>query len=547
MYSNKRKLTIKTKKRRKNKEIEKEEDLLQQMRMEEFIEGKDGEEDKSEHTGSVCLSDDSDHEYLERELDVNEETKLLLEYSIITRIFSIFNQANPNSLITTLNELKRENVVKFIVKLFERIIKKIKEPWVFYQMEYLYTIHYLLNESIFTTDPYFLSLQKILHEITKSFFTAMSSNKLLAIESLFRFPNAIIKDSILSNYDAPVEEYNFTTENEYVGNNLYEAEEEYDGNNIEMVKVTEDKKMEKKQNKPAKEDSIKQDNAVWTENEDLLLIRNYFEFKDYPDIESLLDKLFPLKSFREIKSRMKTLRLKKGEKKAMKMFKKIYKKRKEKDEKLFNIIIELSDECRDENKKNKIQKTLNSLRGQLESYKVRKGLLDNSKEVECVLIPNSEEEVNILEDNKFKHIIKNIGLVHDGKSWSVDPKSDTYEISIIIDKLDNLERVIQENVEVEDEEREQERIKAKKEKKLKKKKDKKHRKRKQEFEMKEEDKESDQFNRENYSKQSQSVKNEYSINLCSKTKQEDYEYPLESSKKKKKLKKGLKEPDEDLI
>ena len=241
-------------------------------------------------------------------------------------------------------------------------------------------------------------------------------------------------------------------------------------------------------------------------------------------------------------NRIKTLKLKKGRERGMEKFKKIHKKKKEREEKFFNVIIELSDECRNEAKKNKIEKTIFSIREKLESYKLKKGLLDNSPEIDCVLIPSTNEEIDTFKDKKFKEFIRNLGFVppedeyendivieekeytnnedminvdkekdeiknnHEeklekidlqiiqddeskiinkmnknynmNKFWKINPKSDSTDIEIMIEKLQNFEKVINENMIVNDEyeEKKKKHKKDKKHKKKKHKKDKKNRK-----------------------------------------------------------------------
>lgn len=467
----------------------------------------DDEDHKSEHTGSVSLSDgepeDEGFTYLERDLDVKVEMNNLLDYSVISKIFCLLHSNNNSSITIKLNELKRDNILKFIVKIFERITNNLKSDWIFYQYEYLYIINQFMNDKFFLNDPNFAPLKNVFSIIIKNYFVTLRKNKLLALESLFRVPSAIIKDQILNNYETVIVE---SREEEYKPEEqeLFEKEErssvegkdcEYDSNmffeildsnkkkNKKLKKAEKIEEEEKYYKSPEKrklnlEESV-EDVVVWTENEDLILIKNYIEFKDFDNLYDILEKLFPSKNKREIKHRIKTLKLKKGEKKAMKMLKKIHKKKNKKREKeqLFNIIIELSDDCKNEVQKHKIEKTIISLKEQLESFKVKKGLLDNSPELECVLIPTSNEEIDMMNDSKFKNFIKNLGLlppdnaedseVEDGegdntcigKYWKVNPKNDSTDLGIIIEKLDNFMGVINENVEVEDPERDRERDK----------------------------------------------------------------------------------------
>ena len=75
---------------------------------------------------------------------------------------------------------------------------------------------------------------------------------------------------------------------------------------------------------------IKGENAsLWDEKSDMLLIQNYYDYKDLPDCEVQLCILFtkmnlPQFSTQDIKKRIKKLKLEKGREKAQEMFDMIY-------------------------------------------------------------------------------------------------------------------------------------------------------------------------------------------------------------------------------
>jgi timeless len=511
-------LKIKKKKKKARKESNEEEDLYEKLMQhdKDFIsQNGDNGDDKNEHTGSVDLSDDDD-QYLERDLDPKQEMQVLLDYNIVSKLLMLFNESSMinNTSENFLADLKRENnLIRIINKLFQRVIGTLKGHWVFFQMDYLYIIHSLLNNKRFTSDAFFSELLIVFQDIIKNFFAVLRTNKLLTIESLFRFPSLLMKDSIINNYEyvTPPEDTLGNKDREYMPEeeeyrfDLGE-EQEYDGE-IEPEKGEETvPKVEKKNKKKVRkhsEDHI----VVWTEDEDLLLIENYLEYENDEGLYDILDKMFKDKDKHDIKHRVKTLKLKKGKKKALKMFKKLHKKKRKRDENMFNIIIELSDEFKDDSNKKKFERTINSIKSQLQSYQLRKGLVDMTKEIDCVLIPSCEEEIDTLQNSKFQSFIKNLGfippeeqdnidldemedidqLLYEAKAkknefWKLDSKG-TDDIEIMIERLQDFERMMVDNIDPLDAEREEERKKHKKEKKKekkdkkKKKKDKKEKKR----------------------------------------------------------------------
>jgi hypothetical protein len=103
----------------------------------------------------------------------------------------------------------------------------------------------------------------LIRKILKNYFAALSKNKLLLIESLFRFSDRVTKDSILSNYEDetflrnPINNEENTME---TGNNM----EDYEG--IRGARTA----------------------KIWSKEEDRTLIQNYEEFKNLSNAEDHL-------------------------------------------------------------------------------------------------------------------------------------------------------------------------------------------------------------------------------------------------------------------
>jgi hypothetical protein len=378
-YSKVRKLMIKEKKKkRRNRDDENEEKELIKLMKEKkqndsFIEKNSDNEDSKEDQkeSSISLSSD-DYDYKEREVDLKNEIRIVVEYNIISKILYVLSE---------FKNIKSSNLLRIIAKLFTRIIET-DNTWIFYNIEFLNVFHNLTNDSVFKNNLLYKELYDCINQILKKFFSVFKTNKLLLVESLFKFNSAIIKDEILNNYEVHENNDNYL----YVRQDLdiekeriYGEDVHYDENNPFFTQDLEKKKDKKKIDEEIKE--------KWSKNEDLLLIENYLKFKEIDNYMEILEGLFIDKNKKDIKKRIKKLKLKKGEAKAMKRLKKLHKNDKNKEDKenhvsfnlnkenLFNIIIDLSDKCKDENIKTNMDKTLTSLKQQLQTYNLRKDLL----------------------------------------------------------------------------------------------------------------------------------------------------------------------------
>lgn len=573
LYSNQRNFKIKTKKKKKKgkKNNDEDEDLLYEKlnkQKDKFIEEDGYEDNKSEHTGSIDISQDENDQYLERDLNANEEARgILLDYSVISKIMILLKK---DEFLESNSKTKIYYIYKIITKIFERIVVKVNSPWVFFQMEYLNIFNFLMNNKDFNTSLVFHDLKAVIELILQHYFELFKKNKLLLIESLFRIQSSIIREEIYNNYESQI---NPIGEEQEYNNNAFEDEVNYDG----IMEFEKDPDAEQIYNKKRKNNKVS-DNVKnllkeekddldnyekWTESDDIVLIENYKEFNEFTNFYDILEKLFPYKTKSDIKHRIKDLKLKHGVEKALKQVKRLHKAReaKPKDPQLFNMIIDLSDECKKPEKKIKIEKTILSLKQQLESYKIQKELEEkklreqerelHKDEIDCILIPTSEEEHDVMQDSKFQMFIKTLGFIPPNNKidldslkeveytnvnsvenlfpkkkqsnyWSLDSSKNCLDIEILIEKLDNFEKVINENIEIPNKDRENEKEKIKKHKKHKKekkhkeeKKHKKHKKHKKEkkdtksrLELLQEENETPSKNESRHSDRSSNHKNE---------------------------------------
>lgn len=438
MVSKIKKIKIKEKKRRRKPKNEgNEEDIIRELDR-KMLENKDfiekdsqGEDSQGEHTGSSISFSDDEYEYKERDLDISNEIKILLDYTIIAKFLTVLSE---------LNNLNRTQL-KIVSKIFTRIAS-VKGNWIFFQAEYLMVFKDALNNTEYKNNSNYRDILFNLKQIVKEFFELSKTNKLIFVEALFKYKSQLEKDEILNNYERSNINENYL----YVRNDLEIENEniygdEYNGNNLFPTKNSSDEEEKK---------------IEWTENEDIVIIENYFKFKDFDNLQEILEGLLFNKKSKDIKKRIKKLKLYKRKtiEKAMKKMKKIHlksKKTEENNDHIFNVIIDLSDKCQDEIMKKNLEKTINSLKSQLESYKIKKGL-SNSTPI-FTIMPNTEEEFEIWKDKKFQILIKNLGFVQEANEeitlsqWVLCKEKDNYnEIEILIGKLEDYQNKISENI-----------------------------------------------------------------------------------------------------
>ena len=405
--------TIKNKKKRKKKhnELDEEQEILAQIEKDRKRKYKtedlddnlkpinNNEEEKfaindinNDSYGEIdsSLDDNSDtesHIEIFRDIDVNDESKCLVSYDIIDKIFSIFKNVSGTlvdnfDLAKKLIELKNNNrgIIKYISKLFERIAVKTKCHWIFFNIEYLVLFNRLLNEPEFNNEPAYKNFRDTIIKILTEYFNIIQKNKMLPVECLFHMEGISLVEAIMNNYEFPEDnpDFNFIkNENEhYYGgldrkrkkkennnNNSFinnqESDKDYDVNEDkdkdkedsgeeayykpgETQLFTREKKklVKKKKDNNEKiinedEEENKENKISWNKDIDEKLIKYYFENinedKSNRDeiIENILNNV--LKEFnidnisqKDIKHRLHKLKVHKGQKKAMKKLNKIY-------------------------------------------------------------------------------------------------------------------------------------------------------------------------------------------------------------------------------
>ena len=570
-FLKKRELKIKTiknkkKKKKKEKEIDEEKEILEQIEKERKQKYKTEDlddnlmpikkdEEKFAINESISYgendssnddnSDSEGHVEIFRDINVNEESKCLVSYEIIDKIFSIFKNVSGTlidnfDLSKKLIELKdnKRGILKYLTKLFERIAIKSKCFWIFFNIEYLVIFNRLLNEPTFKHEPAYKDLKEVIIKILTEYFTIIQKNKMLPVECLFHTEGITLVDAIMNNYEYPEDEQNAGfishTENEhYYGGiekkkktkdeNAFINNEESDGDyNIKDDNKDKEDSGEEEYYKPgetvlfnnknnnvnnAKKKLVKKNNSKsnkiedledelnekgneekkkinWNQEIDKKLIDYYFEKikEDKSNIDEIIDNLIneELKEFdlnissKDIKHRLHKLKVRKGQKKAMRKFNKIYnlqntmdldkeddseihsKKRKKlvdknKNEDLLpNYIFKLSEKASDNEFKNNLYHCLAFIVDQLESFKKKIDILgENETDTICELIPTSTNDMNSLKDEDVKNILFAIGFYFNNDTEYITLSKDKYpEIGLICQKIMNFKNIIDENIEI---------------------------------------------------------------------------------------------------
>lgn len=468
LFSKKRNLKIKKmKKNKKNKkEVENDEDYLEKLNKKML------KQNTSQSESEESISEDEDN-YIEQDLNVYDESKCLVDYEIIDKIMLLFKSSNNYStnsfdLTKQLLELKtcEQQILKFLSKLLDRIAVKTKCEWIFFQIEYLLVFNLLLNNNFFQTDEAYQKIKSVILKIVHEYFQNLKKNKMLPIESLFHFNSISLVEGIINNYE---------TEGDKDYKQINEADFDFD-REFKPEEGEEYYKPEPKENKSKKNIEKLEKYSSWNVEEDNALVNIYFdnlkkndETGEISNLEEILVKLknsLPNKTEDDLKHRMKKLKVKKGKERSLKKIDKIYnlgkyaKKEKTKKGKnisdfgnLTDLVLQLSEKSKDETYKNKLKYVMNLIIKQLESTKARKEIMGDEK-VECVIIPTSPEEIEIIGNEVFLNLLLAVGFHKESEFIKLDDAIDIVDITIIQDKLEQCLKMINENIEVKDQERE---------------------------------------------------------------------------------------------
>jgi timeless len=244
---------------------------------------KEGDESDDYMSGNEQY--DSDIQYQERQLNFVIELSLLIDHDVISKYCYMLKRFRYNSL--EMNE--------YIARFFLKILQDCQAEWIFYQLEYLAVFEEVVNDKYVKNNPKTKGVYEVIVQIVKAFVRTLQSNKLLAMEALFRVKDRSIKNAILSNYETelPSDSHMMPSED-----------------NLDMQIYTDSPQ--------------KQSNIIWTKEEDSTLIENYYTFKDMDRYLEVLSNLFTNKSPKDVKKRLKLLRVSKGITKAKEMLEELH-------------------------------------------------------------------------------------------------------------------------------------------------------------------------------------------------------------------------------
>lgn len=228
---------------------------------------------------------DSDVQYQERQLNFVIELSLLIDHDVISKYCFLLKRYRFNT--AEINES--------IAKFFQKIFQDCQAEWIFYQLEYLAVFDQIVNDKYAKTNLKIKSLYEVVSQIVKAFVKTLQSNKLLPLEAMFRIKDRSVKNAILSNYEHDV------------GSDSYVPNTE---ENLNMELYT--------------DSPTKRSNLIWTKEEDSTLIENYYTFKDMDRVLEVLSNLFTNKSPKDVKQRLKLLRVSKGIFKAKEMLEELH-------------------------------------------------------------------------------------------------------------------------------------------------------------------------------------------------------------------------------
>lgn len=433
MFSQKRNLTIQTKKLRRKPLVKR---------------GKEEEEGYLDVSNDEYESYDEEKYYkiTEKEFNFNSEVRnIYVDYEVISKIlYLLYNNDKP--IKSTDSYFTCHVSISSIIK---RIIKTGNE-WIFYNIDSLNIINNLLNDALFISTPDFKDLVLMLRSIIQSFFIKVKDNRLLLIECLFRLNNEIEKDYVMNGYkDMMIDNENSIGNygHDYNENDEDEEENLYNGKiefikGEDYIKEEQEKKMKRLQKKYV---SLKDND--WTYDEDNRLNEIYNNQYSYSKskIEDILLLEFKTKEMSTIHDRISRLKLSDGYDKSRMMIEKIYnpslvlekkekKEKKELQEKLTNAINILSERCiSNEEYRFCLFTCIDSIINSLKSYLTNLYFVDGNITLanEYCFIITSKEEVEALEESAFQGFLSNIGFMEVREYMKDDDKDENDESPLI--------------------------------------------------------------------------------------------------------------------
>jgi hypothetical protein len=172
-----------------------------------------------------------------------------------------------------------------------RIVNDLAGEWIFFQMDFLSCFNEILQNEMIIFKKEHSQFVELIRKIVKSFFRHLQKNSLLTVESIFRFSDLATKDRILNNYDF-----------------------------LQSIRQIEE-------NEPVINKTV----IPWSKEEDLILIENFEFYKTDKDPWLSLSNLLRDQAFfrdkKEVKFRVKLIKLDKSKDIALQLIEGAYTKK----------------------------------------------------------------------------------------------------------------------------------------------------------------------------------------------------------------------------
>lgn len=160
---------------------------------------------------SIDSEDETSEKFVERQFNFVSEISVFVDYAIVSKYLQIVKEQHYK---------KNPLLLQGVVSMFKRIMHQVRATWIFFQFEYLLVFQQVMNEGVVNNslmkginlsgpvtqrerqiEGLKNELKQICINIVRQYLDVYQKNKMLAIESFFRFQSREHKDSILNNYE----------------------------------------------------------------------------------------------------------------------------------------------------------------------------------------------------------------------------------------------------------------------------------------------------------------------------------------------------------
>ena len=321
---------------------------------------------------------DSETSYHERQLNYIIEFSSLIEADIISKYCFLLQRYKDN----------REEVNTWVCSFIKKVVIDCEADWIFFQLEYLQIFDDILSDKL--AQYRYKEIYEISLMITERFFKLFSTNTLLPVEALFRVREKRIKNLIVSNY-TEVEQETYHPE----------VVEDYEQPTNQAAKVT------------------------WTLEEDEILLKNFSAFQGTASCYDHLANLLSDKTSKDIKKRVKQLKLEKGLETAKEILKNMH------TDEFRNVFQDALDVFEKYSRGEILVKTRQILQEHSEFYSLFPG-------AEFAVVPKSNLDFDLFNDGLFCNFLMGLGLQQPRSGeWCWRITSDPQSIGKILKEVED--------------------------------------------------------------------------------------------------------------